>query len=164
MALLATLCRDCLASGSAAEPPTRCGRCGSPRVVTHAELADLAIAHVDCDAFYASIEKRDDPSLRDKPLIVGGGVRGVVATCCYIARQSGVRSAMPMFTARKLCPDAVIIPPRMAKYVAVSRQVRALMEELTPLVEQAVIRARQLGLGDEQILEILHSVLKEHQS
>lgn len=147
MPLLHTLCRDCLECGTADDPPARCGRCGSPRVVAHPELAELAIAHVDCDAFYASIEKRDDPSLRDKPLIIGGGVRGVVATCCYIARQSGVRSAMPMFTAKKLCPDAVVIRPEMAKYVGVSRQIRALMDELTPLVEPLSIDEAFLDLG-----------------
>ena len=129
------LCRDCLHSGAAEREPDRCPACGSPRIRSHPELLSLAIAHVDCDAFYASIEKRDDPSLRDKPLIIGGGVRGVVSTACYIARQTGVHSAMPMFKARKLCPDAVIIKPDMAKYVEVSRQIRRHMEALTPLVE-----------------------------
>lgn len=147
MPQLITLCRDCSASGTASEKPARCGRCGSPRVVAHDELDVLSIAHIDCDAFYASIEKRDDPSLLDKPLIIGGGVRGVVSTCCYIARQSGVRSAMPMFTAKKLCPDAVIIRPDMAKYVGVSRQIRALMDELTPLVEPLSIDEAFLDLS-----------------
>ena len=101
----------------------------------HAELDTLTIAHVDCDAFYATIEKRDDPTLADKPLIVGGGKRGVVTTACYIARTFGVRSAMPMFEARRLCPHATIIRPNMDKYAGVSRQVRALMLELTPQVE-----------------------------
>ncbi len=105
MALLHTLCRSCGWTGSGASPPPRCPSCGSPRLVAHEELDSLSIAHVDCDAFYASIEKRDAPSLNDKPLIIGGGTRGVVSTCCYIARQFGVRSAMPMFTARKLCPQ-----------------------------------------------------------
>jgi DNA polymerase-4 len=132
--------------------PERCPRCGSPRLVAHAELDSLSIAHVDCDAFYAAIEKRDDPSLLDKPLIIGGGVRGVVSTCCYIARQSGVRSAMPMFTARKLCPDAVIMPPDMAKYVGVSRQVRALMDRLTPLVEPLSIDEAFLDLSGTQAM------------
>ena len=125
----------------------RCGRCGSPRIISHEELFSLGIAHVDCDAFYASIEKRDHPSLLDKPLIIGGGTRGVVSTCCYIARQSGVRSAMPMFTAKKLCPDAVIIKPNMAKYVGVSREVRALMDQLTPLVEPLSIDEAFLDLS-----------------
>src|SRR5690606_33083184 len=140
-------CRDCLTSGSTAAAPARCPSCGSPRLRSHDELFALTIAHVDCDAFYASIEKRDDPSLRDKPLIIGGGQRGVVSTCCYIARQSGVRSAMPMFTARKLCPDAVIIPPDMAKYVGVSRAIRVLMDRMTPLVEPLSIDEAFLDLS-----------------
>jgi len=115
--------------------------------MVHEELFDLAIAHIDCDAFYASIEKRDDPSLRDKPLIVGGGTRGVVSTCCYIARQYGVHSAMPMFQAKKLCPEAVVIRPNMQKYVGVSRQVRALMDELTPLVQPLSIDEAFLDLS-----------------
>jgi len=147
MALLHTLCRDCSATGTALERPARCSRCGSPRMLAHPELNTLAIAHVDCDAFYASVEKRDNPSLRDRPLIIGGGVRGVVSTCCYIARLSGVRSAMPMFTARKLCPDAAIIKPDMAKYVGVSRQIRTLMDELTPLVEPLSIDEAFLDLS-----------------
>ncbi|RUT32944.1 DNA polymerase IV [Arsenicitalea aurantiaca] len=141
------LCRDCLHTEQVDAPTSRCPRCGSPRLVRHEELLGLSIAHVDCDAFYATIEKRDDPSLLDKPLIIGGGVRGVVSTCCYIARQSGVRSAMPMFKATKLCPDAVIIKPNMAKYVAVSREIRALMDMLTPLVEPLSIDEAFLDLS-----------------
>lgn len=146
MARLATLCRDCLATGMAEDPPQRCRHCGSPRMLAHAELGGLTIAHIDCDAFYASIEKRDNPELRDRPLIIGGGVRGVVSTCCYIARQSGVHSAMPMFTARKLCPDAVVVPPNMQKYVDASRQIRGLLEQLTPLVEPLSIDEAFLDL------------------
>ena len=146
MLALATLCRDCLATGNAEGKPDRCRRCGSPRIIAHAELAALAIAHIDCDAFYASIEKRDNPELRDRPLIIGGGVRGVVSTCCYIARQSGVHSAMPMFTARKLCPEAVIVRPNMQKYVDASRHIRRLLEELTPLVEPLSIDEAFLDL------------------
>ncbi|GGA51982.1 DNA polymerase IV 1 [Pelagibacterium lentulum] len=112
----------------------------------------MAIAHVDCDAFFASVEKRDDPGLIDKPLIVGGAVRGVVSTCCYIARMSGVRSAMPMFKARQLCPDAVIVKPNMAKYVEVSRQIRSAMEALTPLVQPLSIDEAFLDLsGTERV-------------
>src|SRR5215208_2830362 len=112
----------------------------------------LAIAHVDCDAFYAAIEKREDASLADRPVIVGGGKRGVVATACYIARTFGVRSAMPMFTARKLCPPAVVIPPDMEKYARVGREVRALMQELTPLVEPLSIDEAFLDLtGTERL-------------
>jgi len=143
----AFLCRDCSAAGNAGIVPGRCPSCGSPRLLAHAELEALSIAHIDCDAFYASIEKRDDPSLGDKPLIIGGGVRGVVSTCCYIARQYGVRSAMPMFKARELCPQAVVIRPDMAKYVGVSRQVRALMETLTPSVQPISIDEAFLDLS-----------------
>ncbi len=126
------LCRDCLTrfgSGS------RCPECGRPRIIEHPELFDLSIAHVDCDAFYASVEKRENPGLNDKPVIIGGGRRGVVSTACYIARIKGVRSAMPMFQALKLCPDAVVLKGRMAAYVDASRRIRAMMEALTPAVE-----------------------------
>ena len=122
------------------------------RVVRHPELLSLSIAHVDCDAFYAAVEKRDHPELRDKPVIVGGGVRGVVSTCCYIARIYGVRSAMPMFKARQLCPQAVVLRPEMAKYAAVSRQVRAMMEELTPLVQPLSIDEAALDLSGTRAL------------
>jgi len=127
------LCRDCLASFDTAPP--RCPHCGRPRILAHPELFSLAIAHIDCDSFYASVEKRDAPELADKPLIVGGGARGVVTTCCYIARISGVRSAMPMFQARKLCPEAVVVPPRISHYAAVSKLIRAKFATLTPLFE-----------------------------
>lgn len=147
-----SICRDCSATAEAHEPPTRCRKCGSPRIIAHAELGALAIAHVDCDAFYASIEKRDDPSLVDKPLIIGGGVRGVVSTCCYIARQYGVRSAMPMFKAKELCPHAVVIPPNMQKYVTVSREIRVLMDALTPLVEPLSIDEAFLDLTGTETL------------
>jgi DNA polymerase-4 len=126
-------CRDCLAEAADAAP--RCAACGSPRLVRHPQLDTLSIAHVDCDAFYATIEKRDDPSLNDKPLIIGGGKRGVVSTACYIARTYGVHSAMPMFKALKACPHATVVKPDMAKYVRVGREVRQLMLELTPQVE-----------------------------
>jgi DNA polymerase-4 len=104
-------------------------------VISHPELLDLSIAHMDCDAFYASVEKRHNPELRDKPVIIGGGKRGVVSTACYIARIKGVHSAMPMFKALKACPEAVVVRPRMETYVAVSRKVRTMMEELTPAIE-----------------------------
>lgn len=130
-------CRDCLTD--APDKSTRCPACGSPRIMRHIEIQSLCIAHVDCDAFYATIEKRDNPSLADKPLIIGGGRRGVVSTACYIARTFGVRSAMPMFEARRLCPDAVILSPDMSKYVAVAREVRRLMLDLTPQVEPVSI-------------------------
>ncbi|OJY36281.1 MAG: DNA polymerase IV [Rhodobacterales bacterium 65-51] len=126
------LCRSCL---TAFDTGSRCPACRSPRVLSHPELWDLSIAHMDCDAFYASVEKRDNPDLADKPVIVGGGTRGVVSTCCYIARISGVRSAMPMFQALKLCPSAVVIKPRMQVYAEVSSKIRAMMEDLTPAIE-----------------------------
>ena len=130
-------CRDCLADAPPRE--ARCRECGSPRLIRHTEIGALSLAHVDCDAFYATIEKRDDPSLADKPLIVGGGKRGVVSTACYLARTYGVRSAMPMFEAKRLCPHATIIPPNMTKYVSVARDVRRLMLDLTPQVEPVSI-------------------------
>ena len=101
----------------------------------HLRLHELSIAHLDCDAFYASVEKRDRPELAGKPVIIGGSTRGVVSTACYVARIHGVKSAMPMFKALKACPNAVVIKPDMAKYAAVGRQVRELMQRLTPLVE-----------------------------
>ena len=127
-----SLCRDCF---HMFDFGVRCEKCGSPRVVAHSELNNLSIAHMDCDAFYASVEKRDNPDLIDKPLIIGGGHRGVVSTACYIARIRGVRSAMPMFQARKLCPDAVVLKPRMAVYAEVSKKIRKMMEDLTPAIE-----------------------------
>jgi DNA polymerase-4 len=130
-------CRDC--RHDLPEGAGRCRACGSPRLLRHSELDTLAIAHVDCDAFYATIEKRDDPSLADKPVIVGGRQRGVVLTCCYVARTFGVRSAMPMFEARRLCPHATVVRPDMEKYARVGREVRALMHKLTPLVEPVSI-------------------------
>ncbi|MDE0943057.1 MAG: DNA polymerase IV [Alphaproteobacteria bacterium] len=136
---IAALCRDCLAVAPeqrrGTETNARCSKCGSPRMLRHAELLELSIAHLDCDAFYASVEKRDDPSLADKPVIVGGGHRGVVSAACYVARTYGVRSAMPMFKALKACPHAVVIKPDMAKYSTAGHQIRAIMKDYTPLVE-----------------------------
>lgn len=126
------LCRDCLRDFNSG---ARCPSCRSARVVSHPELMTLSIAHMDCDAFYASVEKRDDPTLADKPVIIGGGRRGVVSTACYVARIKGVRSAMPMFQALKLCPDAVVIRPRMEAYVEASKAIKAMMLELTPAIE-----------------------------
>ncbi|PLX36831.1 MAG: DNA polymerase IV [Hyphomicrobiales bacterium] len=144
------LCRDC---STRVKPATkRCPKCHSPRLIFHAELYSLTIAHIDCDAFYAAIEKRDDPSLRDRPVIVGGGRRGVVATACYLARISGVRSAMPMFKAREACPDAVVITPDMEKYVRVGRELRAMMQSLTPLVEPLSIDEAFLDLSGTEKL------------
>lgn len=140
----AGFCRDCFAPVVSNE--RRCKTCGSPRLLRHPELHQLSIAHIDCDAFYAAVEKRDRPELADKPVIVGGGTRGVVSTACYIARIHGVKSAMPMFKALKLCPDAVVIKPDMAKYSAAGKVVRELMQEVTPLVEPLSIDEAFLDL------------------
>jgi DNA polymerase-4 len=146
------LCRDCAALAAAPAVPERCPECSSPRLVGHDELAGLAIAHLDCDAFYATIEKRDRPELAPLPVIVGGGARGVVLTCCYVARLYGVRSAMPMFKARALCPEAVVIRPDMAKYREVGRAVRAQMQALSPLVEPLSIDEAFLDLSGTEAL------------
>ncbi len=143
-------CRDCL--HMFAEQSKRCAKCSSPRLVQHAELHNLAIAHIDCDAFYAAVEKRDNPDLRDKPLIVGGGVRGVVSTACYIARIHGVKSAMPMFKALKLCPEAVVVKPNMAKYSAAGSIVREIMFQFTPLVQPVSIDEAFLDLSGTEKL------------
>ena len=144
------LCRDCFWTGD--EAPRRCPACGSPRVAAHPELDRLAIAHMDCDAFYASVEKRDRPELRDRPVIVGGGKRGVVTTACYIARISGVRSAMPMFKALKACPEAVVIRPDFAKYRAESRRILGLAAELTPLIQTLSLDEAWLDLSGTERL------------
>ena len=132
---ITAICRDCFWTGG--EPPVegRCPACGSRRLVCDPELDQLSIAHLDCDAFYASVEKRDRPELRDKPVIVGGGVRGVVSTACYVARQYGVGSAMPMFKALKACPQAVVIKPNFAKYVHESERILGALARLTPLIQ-----------------------------
>jgi DNA polymerase IV len=143
-------CRDC--RNDVAETAARCPACGSPKVLRHPELDRLAVAHVDCDAFYATIEKRDDPSLSDKPVIVGGGQRGVVLTACYVARTFGVRSAMPMFEARRLCPTATVVRPDMAKYARVGAQVRLMMHDLTPLVQPVSIDEAFMDLAGTERL------------
>lgn len=143
-------CRDCYTAVT--EGMTRCPACKRPRLVFHSEIHNLGIAHLDCDAFYASVEKRDNPELVDKPLIIGGGKRGVVSTCCYIARIRGVRSAMPMFKALQACPEAVVIRPDMEKYTRVGREVRQMMRDLTPLVEPLSIDEAFLDLtGTERL-------------
>jgi DNA polymerase IV len=147
-------CRDCLTFN--AETALRCNKCGSPRLLKHIERDQLSIAHIDCDAFFASVEKRDRPELRDRPVIIGGGKRGVVSTACYVARIRGVKSAQPMFKALAACPDAVVIKPDMAKYAKAGRQVRQLMQELTPLVEPVSI--------DEAFLDLTGTALLHHAS
>ena len=150
--MTAVLCRECSALNEAPAVPARCAECGSPRLVAHPELAELAIAHLDCDAFYATIEKRDRPELAELPVIVGGGARGVVLACCYVARLYGVRSAMPMFKALAACPDAVVIRPQMVKYRELGRAVRAEMQRLTPLVEPLSIDEAFLDLSGTRAL------------
>src|SRR5262249_53435641 len=148
-AAVSVLCRGCGLLAPAPNPPEeRCRHCGSTRPVRPRRVSALAIAHIDCDAFYASVEKRDRPELVDRPVIVGGRERAVVLACCYVARLYGVRSAMPMFKALKACPDAVVIRPDMAKYRTVGRAVRALMQETTPLVEAISIDEAFLDLGE----------------
>ena len=145
-----SFCRDCLSD--APDSAARCAACRSPRLVRHPELHSLTIAHVDCDAFYATIEKRDNPDIADKPVVVGGGKRGVVAAACYVARTYGIHSAMPMFEAKRRCPDAIVIKPNMAKYVQVGREVRRAMFALTPLVEPLSIDEAFLDLSGTERL------------
>lgn len=145
-----SFCRDCLSD--TADSATRCAACRSPRLARHPELHSLTIAHIDCDAFYATIEKRDNPDIADKPVVVGGGTRGVVAAACYVARTYGIRSAMPMFEAKRRCPDAIVIKPNMAKYIQVGRDVRRAMFALTPLVEPLSIDEAFLDLSGTERL------------
>jgi len=149
---MTTLCRDCLALWQ--DPPRdgRCPGCAGPRLKSHPELGELAVAHIDCDAFYASIEKRDRPELRDRPVLIGGRRRGVVAAACYVARLYGVHSAMPMFKALKACPEAVVLPPDMAKYRRAGQEIRRMMLELTPLVEPLSIDEAFLDLTGTEVL------------
>lgn len=148
---LNTLCRDCFnwsaQAGPTSDKNAACSNCGSTRLARHEELSSLSMAHLDCDAFYASVEKRDNPELADKPVIVGGGKRGVVSAACYVARIYGVRSAMPMFKALKACPDAVVIRPNMKKYSKIGREVRQLMQDTTPAVEPLSIDEAFLDLS-----------------
>ena len=127
------ICRDCYIVSK--EISKICKKCHSPRTLSHKEISKLYIAHIDCDAFYASVEKRDNPTLKNKPVIIGGGSRGVVSTACYIARTKGVKSAMPMFKAKELCPEAVVIAPNIKKYKNVSLEIREMMKKLTPVIE-----------------------------
>lgn len=146
---------DCL-SGEA----VRCPRCGSRRTVSHPELSDLAIAHIDCDSFYASIEKRDAPALKDKPLLIGGtGPRSVVSTACYVARAFGCRSAMPMYKARELCPDAVVLPPDHAKYRRVSGEIHRIFAHYTDMIQPIALDEAYLDLAHrDDIPEVLANI------
>ena len=139
------LCRDC--DSLVSDVAEQCPNCGSYRIVSHPNLETLSIAHIDCDAFYAAIEKRDNPDLKDKPVIVGGGKRGVVSTCCYIARLNGVRSAMPMFKALKACPEAVVVKPRYEAYSAASKQIQEKFRSLTPRVQMLSVDEGFLDLS-----------------
>jgi DNA polymerase-4 len=145
-----SICRDCLRTDD--HQVVRCPACGSRRIVAHDELDALHVAHLDCDAFYASVEKRDRPELRDLPVIVGGGKRGVVTTACYIARLYGVGSAQPMFKALKACPDAVVVKPDFAKYKAASGQIFGFVRELTPLVQTLSLDEAWIDLKGTQRL------------
>ena len=150
--MINAFCRDCLNDIEEYHSNTPCPNCASPRIIAHSEINQLSIAHIDCDAFYASVEKRDNPELNSKPLIIGGGKRGVVSTCCYIARTYGVKSAMPMFQANKLCPNATVIPPSMDKYSKVSKQIRVYFDHLTPAVEPISIDEAFIDLtGTEKL-------------
>ncbi len=144
-----SLCRKCF---NTFNEEGRCPRCSSPFVVSNNELFNLNIAHMDCDAFYASVEKRNNPELADKPVIIGGGKRGVVSTACYIARIRGVKSAMPMFKALEKCPDAVVIRPRMKLYAEISHQIREMMNDITPLVEPLSLDEAFMDLSGTQKL------------
>ena len=148
------LCRDCFETGPSEDGvDSLCPDCSSTRVIGHDELDTLSIAHIDCDAFYASVEMRDDPTLKDKPVLVGGkGGRGVVMAASYEARKFGCRSAMPMFKARKLCPQAIIVRPDMTKYFVAGQAVRALMQDTTPLVEPISIDEAFLDLSGTEKL------------
>tara|TARA_B100000315_G_scaffold260069_1_gene319090 strand:- start:3048 stop:4325 length:1278 start_codon:yes stop_codon:yes gene_type:complete len=149
---ISSLCRECGAHFDAAPKDERCSVCASPRIISHDELDSLSIAHIDCDAFFASVEKRDNPELQNKPVIVGGGKRGVVAACCYIARTKGVHSAMPMYRALKACPDAVVVRPSRNKYSEVGRQIKDFMRDTTPLVESLSIDEAFLDLSGTEKL------------
>lgn len=146
-----TVCRDCRVERGGGVSGS-CPDCGSPRLVSHPELGELSIAHLDCDSFYASVEKSENPNLRDRPVLVGGHERGVVMAACYVARRRGVRSAMPMSRALRACPDAVVIAPDMAKYRRIGREIRATMLDATPQVEPLSIDEAFLDLAGTERL------------
>ena len=142
------LCRSCCEISGVID--AACVRCGGTRLLAHPEIETLGIAHIDCDAFYASVEKRDRPELAREALIVGhAGGRGVVVTACYIARSFGVRSAMPMFQALERCPQAKVIQPDMAKYRRVSEQIRSIFQSATDIIEPLSLDEAYLDLTDD---------------
>ena len=164
---MSKLCCDCASPVQG----DSCAYCGSTKILSHPELGTLSIAHVDCDAFFCSVEKRDNPEIRDKPVIVGGGQRGVVSAACYHARIYGVRSAMPMFKALKLCPEAVVVRGNMEKYARDGAIIRDMMQDLTPAVEPLSIDEAFMDLsGTERIhnqtpsqslIKLQNNILKE---
>ena len=155
---ITSICRECLSTFDS--KVLYCANCESLNLISHKEIEKLDIAHVDCDAFYASIEKRDNPKLKNSAVIIGGGKRGVVATACYLARIKGVRSAMPMYKALKLCPSAIIIKPNMSKYRDASRKIQNLMNQLTPLTEPISLDEAFLDLsGTKKLHKKIPAVL-----
>ena len=155
---ITSICRECLSTFDS--KVLYCANCESLNLISHKEIEKLDIAHVDCDAFYASIEKRDNPKLKNSAVIIGGGKRGVVATACYLARIKGVRSAMPMYKALKLCPSAIIIKPNMSKYRDASRKIQNLMNQLTPLIEPISLDEAFLDLsGTKKLHKKIPAVL-----
>ena len=155
---ITSICRECLSTFDS--KVLYCANCESLNLISHKEIEKLDIAHVDCDAFYASIEKRDNPKLKNSAVIIGGGKRGVVATACYLARIKGVRSAMPMYKALKLCPSATIIKPNMSKYRDASRKIQNLMNQLTPLTEPISLDEAFLDLsGTKKLHKKIPAVL-----
>ena len=155
---ITSICRECLSTFDS--KVLYCANCESLNLISHKEIEKLDIAHVDCDAFYASIEKRDNPKLKNSAVIIGGGKRGVVATACYLARIKGVRSAMPMYKALKLCPSATIVKPNMSKYRDASRKIQNLMNQLTPLTEPISLDEAFLDLsGTKKLHKKIPAVL-----
>ena len=146
------ICSSCLLKWESDQIPLKCSKCNANNIISHQEINDLNIAHLDCDSFYASVEKRDNPNLQKKPVVVGGSEKGVVAAACYEARKYGVKSAMPIFKAKKLCPQLLIIKPRMEYYTNISRKVRVIMERITPIIEPISIDEAFLDLSGTQKL------------
>lgn len=123
------------------------------------------IIHIDMDAFYASIEQLENPHFRNKPLIIGGGDRGVVSTCSYEARKFGVRSAMPTHQAKALCPHAIFIPPRMSHYLSISKKIHSCLQNFSPLVEMASIDEAYVDItGMEKVLGTPEAIGKSIQN